>query len=86
VAAQRILVKAINEEWTSQAVLGEINETISQSPKWEKFDFGMSSSERAVGDEPTGKEIMESADQVFVGVEEEANDEPAKDTAKAVSM
>ena len=85
-AAQRYLVKAISEGWTSQAVLGEINETILESPKWEKFDFGLSSSATAVGDEPTGNEIVGSMDEVVVGVEEIADAAPAMETRKEASM
>jgi hypothetical protein len=85
VAAQRYLVKAISEGWTSQAVLGEINKTILESPKWEKFDFGMSSSATAVEDEPNGKEIVESMDEV-VGVVEVADAALAMETRKEASM
>jgi hypothetical protein len=86
VAAQRYLVKAITEGWTSQAVLGEINETILESPKWEKFDFGLSSSATAVGDEPNSNEIVESLDDVVVGVEEVADAAPAVETRKEAAV
>ena len=38
-AAQKYLGEASTKELTSAAVLGEINETISKSSEWEKFDF-----------------------------------------------
>jgi hypothetical protein len=41
-AAKAYLVKAVRTNLTSQAVLGEINETVLKNPEWEKFDFDMS--------------------------------------------
>lgn len=40
--AKTYLVDAVRNNLTSQAVLGEINETILKNPEWEKFDFDMS--------------------------------------------
>lgn len=46
-AAQTYLVESSAKGSTSEAVLGEINETIMKSPNWEKFDFDLS-----IGEEP----------------------------------
>lgn len=45
-AAQKYLVEPASKGLTSEAVLGEITETILKSSKWEKFDFDLS-----IGDE-----------------------------------
>lgn len=45
-AAEKYLVKPSAKGLTSEAVLGEINETILKSSTWEKFDFDLS-----IGDE-----------------------------------
>lgn len=39
--AQRYLVEPSAKGLTSEAVLGEITEAISQSSEWEKFDFDL---------------------------------------------
>jgi hypothetical protein len=41
-AAQKYLVEPSAKGMTSEAVLGEINESILQSSIWEKFDFDLS--------------------------------------------
>jgi hypothetical protein len=41
-AAQKYLVEPSSKGQTSEAVLGEINESILQSSSWEKFDFDLS--------------------------------------------
>jgi hypothetical protein len=41
-AAQKYLVEPSAKGMTSEAVLGEINESILQSSTWEKFDFDLS--------------------------------------------
>ena len=46
-AAQKYLVDPTKKGLTSEAVLGEINDTILESPNWEKFDFDLS-----IGEEP----------------------------------
>jgi len=38
-AAQKYLVEPSSKGLTSEAVLGEINESIVDSASWEKFDF-----------------------------------------------
>jgi len=55
-AAERYLVNAVRNNLTSQAVLGEINDTILKSPEWEKFNFDMS-----VGEEQTQASLEASA-------------------------
>ena len=46
-AAQKYLVEPSAKGLTSQAVLGQINDTILKSPNWERFDFDLS-----IGEEP----------------------------------
>ena len=41
-AAQKYLVEPTTKGLTSEAVLGQINESISRSSDWEKFDFDLS--------------------------------------------
>jgi len=53
-AAQKYLVEPTAEGMTSEAVLGEINESILKSGTWEKFDFDLS-----IGDE--GEETAQEA-------------------------
>ena len=45
-AAQKYLVEPVAKGLTSEAVLGEITDSILKSSKWEKFDFDLS-----IGDE-----------------------------------
>jgi hypothetical protein len=52
-AAQKYLVEPSAKGSTSEAVLGEINETIIKSPNWEKFDFDLS-----IGEDP--EEVSEA--------------------------
>ena len=40
--AQKYLVEPSAKGLTSEAVLGEITEAISQGSEWEKFDFDLS--------------------------------------------
>lgn len=58
-AAERYLVNAVRNKLTSQAVLGEINDTILKSPEWEKFNFDMS-----VGEEQKQASLETSAAEV----------------------
>jgi len=44
-AAQKYLIEPSSKGLTSEAVLGEINDTILKSPSWEKFDFDLSINE-----------------------------------------
>ena len=41
-AAQKYLVDPTLKGHTSEAVLGQMSDHISQSPEWEKFDFDLS--------------------------------------------
>ena len=41
-AAQKYLVEPTSKGLTSEAVLGQMNDNISQSAEWEKFDFDLS--------------------------------------------
>jgi len=41
-AARKYLVEPTAKGLTSEAVLGQINESISRSSEWEKFDFDLS--------------------------------------------
>lgn len=50
-AAQKYLVEPSAKGLTSEAVLGEINQTIMESATWEKFDFNTTIAEAAAGEE-----------------------------------
>jgi hypothetical protein len=41
-AAQKYLVEPVTKGLTSEAVLGQMNDHISRSSNWEKFDFDLS--------------------------------------------
>jgi hypothetical protein len=54
-AAQKYLVEPSTKGLTSEAVLGEINQSIMESASWEKFDFNTT----VAGEE--GEEASEAA-------------------------
>jgi hypothetical protein len=44
-ASEKYLIEPSKKGLTSEAVLGEITESIERDPSWEKFDFDLSISE-----------------------------------------